>query len=265
MDNPIETRTLNGFTASLYYDPVPESPREWDNLGTMVCWHRHYRLGDEDGAKQYGTPQDFEEQAKSGKWLMLPLYLYDHSVLRISTTPFVGRAQHAEWDSGQVGYIYMELPEVLANFGNKRVTPKVREKAFKSMKQEVETYDQYMAGDVYGYEITDSEGDHVDSCWGFFGRDYALQEMQSALETAAKDADDEPSGDDLCDLCHSSGVNVERTTYCGKTVGIECGCEDSHPEGYCDNPDCNECQTVADEQDDTSVLQTPNQMRLGSL
>lgn len=37
-----------------------------------------------------------------------PLYLYDHSGITMSTGSFVGRAQHADWDSGQVGFIYMD-------------------------------------------------------------------------------------------------------------------------------------------------------------
>ena len=28
-------------------DDYPQNPREWDNLGTMVCGHRRYCLGDE--------------------------------------------------------------------------------------------------------------------------------------------------------------------------------------------------------------------------
>jgi hypothetical protein len=27
-------------------DPDPENPRQWDNLGTMTCWHSRYVLGD---------------------------------------------------------------------------------------------------------------------------------------------------------------------------------------------------------------------------
>ena len=52
---------------------------------------------------------------------------------------------------------------------------------------------------------------------------------------------DEDSGDDLCDLCYTSGVHVDRTTYCGKTIGIECGCDRSHGDGTCDNDDCPDC------------------------
>lgn len=45
--------------------------------------------------------------------------------------------------------------------------------------------------------------------------------------------------DDLCDLCFSSGVSVERTTQCGKTIGVECGCENK--DGKCNDPDCEDC------------------------
>ncbi len=47
--------------------------------------------------------------------------------------------------------------------------------------------------------------------------------------------------DDLCDLCMTRQVSVDRTTYCGKTIGIECGCDDSHEDGTCGDPHCEEC------------------------
>ena len=50
---------------------------------------------------------------KHGDVAVLPLYLYDHSGLAMSCGSFVGRAQHAEWDSGQVGYIYMDKETAL--------------------------------------------------------------------------------------------------------------------------------------------------------
>ena len=52
-----------------------------------------------------------------------------------------------------------------------------------------------------------------------------------------------PDRDDLCDLCMSSDVNVERTTYCGKTIGIECGCDAENLSGKCNRPDCETCET----------------------
>jgi len=47
-------------------------------------------------------------QLASDHVAILPLYLYDHSGITMSTGSFVGRAPNADWDSGQVGFIYMD-------------------------------------------------------------------------------------------------------------------------------------------------------------
>lgn len=51
---PFEVIEYKGEEIRLYYDEDAESPREWDNVGTMVCWHRnsgwleqYHNLGDE--------------------------------------------------------------------------------------------------------------------------------------------------------------------------------------------------------------------------
>ena len=50
------------------------------------------------------------------------------------------------------------------------------------------------------------------------------------------------SGGDLCDLCGSTDVCVERTTYCGKTIGIDCGCDADNDDGVCNDEDCGACK-----------------------
>lgn len=55
---------------------------------------------------------------------------------------------------------------------------------------EVDEYSKWASGEVFGFIITDRNGDTVDSCWGFIGLDYAIQ--------AAKDAvPDEPQPEKL--------------------------------------------------------------------
>ncbi len=58
----------------------------------------------------------------------------------------------------------------------------------------------------------------------------------------ADEEDEEAGGDDVCDLCMSSEVSVERTTWCSKTIGVECGCE-ATCDGTCGNDDCIDCAT----------------------
>jgi len=46
---------------------------------------------------------------------------------------------------------------------------------------EVKTYNQYLTSDVYGYSI-DVDGEHKDSCWGFFGVEEVKKEAILAAE-----------------------------------------------------------------------------------
>src|SRR6187402_3409459 len=47
---------IGEFTLEIISDDDPMSPREWDNIGTMVCFHKRYTLGDKH---DYKEPQDF--------------------------------------------------------------------------------------------------------------------------------------------------------------------------------------------------------------
>ena len=39
--------TKHKYRVAIISDMSPENPRNWDNVGTMVCWHGRYDLGDE--------------------------------------------------------------------------------------------------------------------------------------------------------------------------------------------------------------------------
>lgn len=196
-------------------EEYPESPREWDNLGTMYCWHSRYNLGDEqptqcpdlvlldmlrdcilsdedcldiiwdiirwhkDHAEDFfhvmdhgPIEQDSIIDALEGAcvpkaagtildkyYVIMPLYLYDHSGITISTSPF-----SCPWDSGQVGFIAAKLSGM------------DREKIISILQSEVSTYDMYLRGEVYGFVIEELNADtgyweETGSCGGFYGCD----------------------------------------------------------------------------------------------
>jgi hypothetical protein len=154
-------------------DEDPESPREWGNLGIMVCFHKRYNLGDETDIKSSmfdgrdELKQHLEEE--EGALHILPLYLMDHSGLAMSTSPF-----SCPWDSGQVGFIYA-TKETIEMTG---VSP---ENVEAGLIAEVKIYDQFLTGDVWGYTIVDDDGEILDSCCGFYGRDDCEAEAKAAL------------------------------------------------------------------------------------
>ena len=172
----------------VYYDNTPESPRDWDNLGRMVCFHRRYNLGDDHNyrSSDYNSWAGIAEAIEKDYdvAVMLPLYLYDHSGITISTSPF-----SCPWDSGQIGWIFATKEDVRKEFGVKRISKKMIERVEKILLAEVEIYDKYLTGEVYGYILENKEGEQVDSCWGFYSiedmKEYIPEEYESLIDEVA--------------------------------------------------------------------------------
>lgn len=167
-----ETIEYKGKEIEIYYDEDPLNPRtEFDNLGTMICFHNRYKLGDEHKYDIDETKVMFEDK----KNIALPLYLYDHSEITMNTTGF-----SCPWDSGQVGIIFVTKETIRKEYGWTKITKQRHEKILSYLIGEVAIYDDYLTGNVYGYETDD------DSCSGFFGNDHE----KSGLLEYAEDAID---------------------------------------------------------------------------
>lgn len=95
------------------------------------------------------------------KFVILPLYLFDHSGITINTTGF-----SCPWDSGQVGWAYASFDDVKKGYGDS--SPENIEKALHLMRAEIKEYDHYLRGDCYGFRLY-AHGKEVDSCYGFIG------------------------------------------------------------------------------------------------
>lgn len=211
----VETIKLDGQYAGYVVDVMTDddamNPRkEFDNVGKMVCDHRRYDLGDttlsEDSGHDIG---DFKNRAHIERFYQIHkhaavfkwLYLYDHSGLRIKIGSFHGLLPqgHAEFDSGCIGFIYCTREQVEKEW-NGDLT-----KAEKYLAGEVDTYDDYLSGNVYGYnvkrlpdqETIDEEydgdedealdaADEVGSSWGYYGYDH---KKSGLLEAAESDVD----------------------------------------------------------------------------
>ena len=171
----------SGLTLIVEADDHPLNPREeYEHLGQMVCWHRRYSLGDRH---EWSEPDEFRQHLKSCKGAVaLPVYLFDHSGLAVSTTPF-----HCPWDSGQIGMIWMSRKAALDAFGpgGKRLTPKLRLQAEEALRAEVREYHQFLSGDVWHVRVENEDGEILDSCGGYYGSDYAVEEGRAMLATLA--------------------------------------------------------------------------------
>ena len=206
----------NSYTIYINYDEHAENPRtSFDNCGVMCCWHSRYNLGDMESnglkgrehrsypiSKNYNEPidllyelagidrEEYQEQQyeEVGEYndmsradlfkvieekgtIIKGLFLYDHSVITISTGRF-----SCPWDYGQVGWIYITKDKI----EKEGWTP---EQADNYLDGEVEVYDNYLTGEVYGFKIEDTDGEEIESCYGYYGDDGKESMIQECKQT----------------------------------------------------------------------------------
>lgn len=168
----------------LVIDPEPDNPRETsDNFGHMVAWHRRYDLSDKDTAKEFPTPESFNEflRENKGKIVMLKIQAYEHSGITIRAFEISHEVNSGDypfndrWDAYCIGCIYATYEDIRKEFSVKHVTKKTLEKALNILHDEIKTFDLYLTGQVYGYQIVTKHkckyGEHEEvtgSCWGFY-------------------------------------------------------------------------------------------------
>lgn len=144
-----------GRILRVVYDLHPMNPRDmFDTLGKIACWSRHYDIGDPDHIIRmdpggYENENEFMAAVKEEYpeiAVLLPLYLYDHGEITVSTTCGLFRAvDPARWDWGWVGVIYMTA-DVFRKNGFDIPT------AEEILRLEVQDYNYYLHGDVYAYD-----------------------------------------------------------------------------------------------------------------
>lgn len=187
MSKPYETIKLDhGIVIKILNDDSAENPiKEFDCEAAVSVWHRNYDFGNNS---RFTTAEAFEEHFREQNHALhlaknpgdriyrLPVYLYDHSGLTVSTSPF-----SCPWDSGQVGWVWATRTTAMELWGIMDGNQEAIEKILIST---VNLLNDYLTGNVYGYVVEDAEGNVLESCWGFYGNpdENVIPEAKSAAE-----------------------------------------------------------------------------------
>lgn len=185
----IKTIEHNGFTIELYYDENAECPREWGYFGVLYSNHREYNwdgwkiedLIESVGGDIYADTIPWDKIAK--RYYFRKVWMYEHSGATVRTAevnPW-GNMGYMAWDSGLLGVIAIEKSKACKEFGYKRPCKALREKTEKYLDSEIETLDEWLRGEVYGFITRDRDGEIIDSCWGFYGEEAAIEEAKATL------------------------------------------------------------------------------------
>jgi hypothetical protein len=185
----IKEERIDNYILRTFYDDCSTDPREDYNLSKMVCFHKRYSLGDDHDFKldDFDSWDEMEKHITGTEdpLIIKPLYLYDHGGITIRTSSF-----GCQWDSGQVGFVYVRKQDVRDNFFIKRCGQRITERVDVLLEGEVEVYDKYIQGQVYGYEIgkiTKCEHGHqheegLERCGGYFDEEQCEHDGRVSLE-----------------------------------------------------------------------------------
>ena len=101
--------------------------------------------------------------------IVVPLSLYRHSGDSIS----VGSTHpmRCPWDSGCMGFAYINREQAKKDHGWKVITEKNRKQLISYLHSEVEEMNAWLTGNVYGIKVTNLQTEYEDSCWGFICSD----------------------------------------------------------------------------------------------
>ena len=183
-----EQLEFDGFIKHKYeikfeQDNYPESPRNWSNLGSFYTTKNNRYVEREieiydyerDEAFEFGldADSDIERLSKLG-YIAIPVSVYDHS----GWTIFSGVA--SGWDSGCIGFYVVSYEKIREDFGCKRISKKLLTRVKNIMESEIKTFDQFIQGEIWCYEIT-KDGELLDSCCGFYEEDN-LDDFRKHLE-----------------------------------------------------------------------------------
>jgi hypothetical protein len=184
---------MKTYELEIEQDNDPMNPRtEWDNITTIVCFHKRYNLGDKTDYKSsdFSSWDELKEQIESdNKVLMIkPLYMYDHSGITISTSPF-----GCQWDSGQIGWVFITEKQLQYITGDSSGHTETNLEEI--IDSDVKTYDHYITGEVYQYtiyeiETCDKGHEHksiVERCGNFFSEEECEGEGMNVLSVYEKE------------------------------------------------------------------------------
>lgn len=169
--NNVETINYRGIDIEIIVDDDAQSPDNWGNDDVFLVYdHRDFYVD----RKGYDPNNIFEAMQAKQKtfdgYYYFPLFAYIHSGVALSlgknTYPF-----SCPWDTSFKGFVLVKREKY--NW--------TRKQAHKSASSLVNVWNDYLSGNVYGYNVED-----IDSCWGFYG-DYEsngmIDEAKQAIDS----------------------------------------------------------------------------------
>lgn len=246
MKKPEYTEKYKGYTINIYQDDNTDSPDDWGNEDVFLVYeHRNltverkgfyplnifeYLTLKKELNKLKNTPSDFAEEVYQNQieefedelkgyfdyeseYYIFPIDMYSHSGIHLSLANTIDYPDR-KWDVSTTGYVLVNKHELSTDIYNNSPYYKdlsERDRAIKLAEYCIEEWNDYLSGNVWGYEIYSKKECYkipkeyvdegvslkdiiqhadiiiddieVDSCWGFYGEYInALNEAKSFID-----------------------------------------------------------------------------------
>lgn len=179
---------INGFKVEIEYDSWPANP--YDNEDMLGDWYqeRHWNLS---LSRNMDTLPGSADSVDALEYVASCYRIYPSDKMHhgyyygdVTENEYCAYLQRQLDRAGIIvhefsvssdrdaidGLIALTPETIREEFGVKRITKKVRQRAIDCLKAELETMQAWASGDVYGFTVTHAEtGESVGSCWGFYG------------------------------------------------------------------------------------------------
>lgn len=180
----------NGRFFKLFYDEYSKSPRLDDNIATILTWERNYNSPDENDdtfeefAEKHGVDvskgcnlDSVMDAMREEGYYVIPVYALHHGVSHYSIYDF-----HDQWDSGVVGIAFCKKQKGL---------PDNDDYLKMIIDREVEMYDAWANGEIYGIALLSQDETVLDESTGYMmqyeNKTETLKDMLSAIGVKIQD------------------------------------------------------------------------------
>jgi len=183
-DTLVEKLTHCGVEIEIHQDQMyDDSPDDWGNEDVfLVAFHRDFDVRrdgfDKDDIRGI-LFEDWEKTERSKEiekeYWVFGLEAYIHSDVVLSLVESHRLFPDRRWDVSYLGAVLVRKKDF-----------RLSKSAYKAAEGLVETWNQNLSGDVYGYSI--DFGDEHDSCWGFYGMEAVVEAAYEAAQYMADEA-----------------------------------------------------------------------------
>lgn len=170
----------NELTLEIVQDDCTYSPRENANAGILCISNKNVTNETDDFKVEDHKDWDGVErwlQTKKGAIAMLPVFVYDHGGITISTTP-----SWDCWDERHVGYYYTTKQNFQDCVGGELDANNIKQ----VLESEIKELNQYFRGDVYAFKITNKLGNVIDFCGSYYNEAQAMADGTELLKDLQK-------------------------------------------------------------------------------